>query len=222
MTSLADDLLRMPPLLALALVFALPALEATAFLGFLVPAEPGVILGGVLANQHKLSLWAVLLAAIAGAVVGDSLGYEVGRRWGRRLTRRIPHRVLRPERVAQAEDSVRRLGGRAVFVGRFTTTLRILVPGFAGMSRVPYREFLVWNAAGGAIWATGFVVLGFAAGSQYQRAAHNATLVGIAVAVVVGAVVTVVWLRRRSGRRTADRGVAGAVGRVAGEEDLRG
>jgi membrane-associated protein len=197
-THLADDLLRMPPLLALLLVFALPALEASAFLGFLVPAEPGVILGGVLANQHKLSFWAVLVAAVAGAVIGDSIGYEVGRRWGRRLTARIPHRVLRPERAVQAEDSVRRLGGRAVFVGRFTTTLRILVPGFAGMSRVPYREFFVWNAAGGAIWATSFVVLGFAAGSQYQRAAHNAALAGLVLVAVVGVVGTAVWwLRRR-------------------------
>ncbi len=197
MTGLADDLLRMPPLLALLLVFALPALEASAFVGFLVPAEPGVILGGVLANQHKLSVWAVLAAAVIGAVAGDSIGYEVGRRWGRRLTAHVPHRILRPERVAQAEESVRRLGGRAVFLGRFTTTLRVLVPGFAGMSRVPYREFLVWNAAGGLIWATSFVVLGLVAGTQYKAAAHNATLVGVGLVVVLGAVGSVVWWRRR-------------------------
>ena len=201
MTHLAENLLRMPPLLALLLVFTLPALEASAFVGFLVPAEPGVILGGVLANQHKLSVWAVLAAAIAGAVIGDSIGYEVGRRWGRSLTARIPHRILRPERVAQAEQSVRRLGGRAVFVGSFTTTLRILVPGFAGMSRVPYREFLVWNAAGGAIWATAFVVLGYVAGSQYQRAAHNAFLAGLMLVAVSAMVGTAVWLRRRRAAR---------------------
>ena len=200
-THLAENLLRMPPLLALLLVFALPALEASAFIGFLVPAEPGVILGGVLANQHKLPVWAVLAAAVAGAVIGDSIGYEVGRRWGRRLTARIPHRVLRPERVAQAEESVRRLGGRAVFVGRFTTTLRVLVPGFAGMSRVPYREFLVWNAAGGAIWATAFVVLGYVGGQPVPARGPQRLLAGLILVAVVGTIGTAVWLRRRRATR---------------------
>jgi undecaprenyl-diphosphatase len=59
---------------------------------------------------------------------------------------------------------LRRLGGRAVFVGRFTAALRALVPGLAGTARMPYRTFLAWNLAGGVLWATTFVLLGFAAG----------------------------------------------------------
>ena len=195
---LADDILRIPPAVALLLVFALPALEASAFVGFLVPAEPGVVLGGVLANQHKLPLWAVFIAAIAGAVVGDSIGYEVGRRFGRRVLAHVPHRVLKPEHLDRAEQTVRRLGGRAVFLGRFTTTLRILVPGFAGMSRVPYGSFLVWNAAGGAIWASFFVLVGYLAGSQWRTVTHNATLAGLAVVgVIVLAGAAHLWCRHR-------------------------
>lgn len=57
MTHLAERILTVPPALALLLVFALPALEASAFVGFIIPGEIGVILGGVLANQHKLPLW---------------------------------------------------------------------------------------------------------------------------------------------------------------------
>ncbi len=70
-------------------MFALPALEASAFVGFIAPGEIGVILGGVLANQHKLSLWAVLVAGITGAVIGDSVGYEVGKRYGERILTKI-------------------------------------------------------------------------------------------------------------------------------------
>ena len=207
LSSIADAILRIPPPVALLLVFALPALEASAFVGFLVPAEPGVVLGGVLVNQHKLPLWAVLVAAVAGAVIGDSIGYEVGRHFGRRVLAHVPHRVLRPEHLDRAEATVRRYGGRAVFLGRFTTTLRVLVPGFAGMSRVPYREFLVWNAAGGVIWAVFFVLLGYFAGSEWKTVTHNATLGGLVVAAVVGSMVGVrVWhLRRRRLRRPDDR-----------------
>ena len=66
----------------LALAFLFPALEASIFVGVLVPGEIGVVLGGVLANQHKLPLSAVLVAAIAGAIIGDSVGYWVGNRYG--------------------------------------------------------------------------------------------------------------------------------------------
>ena len=82
MSHLLEGILRLPPALALALVFLLPALEASAFVGVVVPGEIGVILGGVLANQGKLPLWAVLVAGIAGAIIGDSVGYVVGDRYG--------------------------------------------------------------------------------------------------------------------------------------------
>jgi membrane-associated protein len=198
MTHLAERILLLPPVVALLLVFALPALEASAFVGFIVPGEIGVILGGVLANQHKLPLWAALVAGIAGAVIGDSVGYEVGKRYGERILTKIPNRILKQEHLDRAKESVRRNGGKAVFVGRFTAALRVLVPGFSGMSRIPYGTFLAWNAAGGALWATAFVLLGYAAGSQYQRVAHNASLFGIALLLVIAAVIVVKRLRSRS------------------------
>jgi membrane-associated protein len=194
---LADRILQLPPAVALLLVFALPALEASAFVGFVVPGEIGVLLGGVLANQGKLPLWAVLVAGIAGAIIGDSIGYWVGKRWGESLLSKIPNRILKQEHLTRAEDSIRRNGGKAVFVGRFTAALRVLVPGLSGMSNVPYRTFAAWNVAGGALWAAGFVVLGYLAGSQYQRVAHNATLFGIGLLVLVAAFVIVKKVRGR-------------------------
>ena len=200
MSHLADRILQLPPAVALLLVFALPALEASAFVGFVIPGEIGVILGGVLANQHKIPLWAALAAGIAGAVIGDSIGYEVGKRYGERLLTKIPNRVLKAEHLDRAEKSIRRQGGKAVFVGRFTAALRVLVPGLSGMSRVPYRTFLAWNLAGGALWAMAFVLLGYAAGSQYQRVAHNATLFGIGLFVLIAGVIVLKRVRAKRQR----------------------
>ena len=66
----------------LALAFAFPALEASAFAGFVFPGEIAVILGGVAASRGTVPLWAVIAAAVAGAIIGDSAGYLIGRRWG--------------------------------------------------------------------------------------------------------------------------------------------
>lgn len=198
MGHLLEGILRLPPALALLLVFLLPALEASAFVGVVLPGEIGVILGGVLANQHKLALTAVLAAAILGAVLGDSIGYWVGKRYGEALLSKIPDRLLKPEHVTRSEEAIRKLGGKAVFVGRFTAALRALVPGMAGMSRLHYGRFLAWNVLGGVLWATAFVVLGYLAGSQYQRLEHYANLIGLALLVAIVAVLVI--RHRRAGR----------------------
>jgi undecaprenyl-diphosphatase len=202
MGHILDGILRLPAALALTLVFLLPALEASAFVGVIIPGEIGVILGGVLANQHKLPLLAVGLAGVAGAVIGDSIGYWVGLRYGEALLSKIPNRVLKPEHITAAEDSIRRFGGKSVFIGRFTAALRALIPGLAGMSRLPYPRFLAWNALGGLLWAVGFTVLGYLAGSQYARIEHYANYLGLALLVLI-AVALIVRHRRRSRKKDA-------------------
>ncbi len=204
MSHVADRILTLPPALALLLVFLLPALEASAFVGFIIPGEIGVILGGVLANQHKLALWAALVAGIAGAVIGDSVGYEVGRRYGDQLLEKIPNRLLKQKHIDRTKDLVARNGGRAVFIGRFTTALRVLVPGFSGMARIAYLKFLAYNSAGGILWASGFVLLGYAAGSQYQRVAHNATLFGLGLLALIIIVLVAKKIRDRHHQAPAD------------------
>lgn len=165
---LADKILTLPAWLVLALVFLLPALEASAFIGFVFPGEIAVILGGVAAWRGTVPLWAVITAAVAGAIAGDSAGYLIGRRWGEGLLYgtigRLP--VIRRHLARHLESArayVRRRQGSAVFFGRFTAALRVLVPGLAGMSRIRYPVFLAYNVVGGALWGTGMAVLGYLA-----------------------------------------------------------
>src|SRR6266513_2213386 len=169
-----DRILSLPGWLVLALVFAFPALEASAFVGFVFPGEIAVILGGVAASRGTVPLWAVIAAAVAGAIIGDSAGYLIGRRWGTHLLHgtvgRLP--VIRThldKNLDSARAYVQRRKGSAVFFGRFTAALRVLVPGLAGISEVHYPTFLAYNVAGGALWGAGFAVLGYVAGASYHR-----------------------------------------------------
>jgi len=192
MTSLIEHILSLSGWLALLIVFAVPALESSVFLGFFFPGETALILGGVLASYHRVALWQVLVAGISGAVLGDSVGYLVGREYGRRLLESRPlRRFVKPERIDRGQDYLNQRGGKAVFLGRFTAALRVLVPGLAGMARMPYRVFLPWNVAGGATWGAAMVLLGYLAGASWKRVAGYATQVGIALfVVVVAALVT--------------------------------
>src|SRR5256712_12279524 len=125
LAAVVERILSLHGWVALAIVFLVPALEASAFLGFVFPGEIAVLLGGVLASQGRVSLGAAIAAAVLGAVVGDSAGYLVGRRWGRALLHgtvgRLPIVKRHLDRHLDAAQAyVRRRRGRAVFFGRFT------------------------------------------------------------------------------------------------------
>src|SRR2546423_15115569 len=169
MPDVADAILSLHGWVVLLVVFALPALESSAFVGFIFPGEIAVLLGGVLASEGKAPLAAVMAVAVAGAVLGDTIGYAVGRRWGERILGGRLRKFIRQHHVERGKDYLARRGGRAVFFGRFTAALRVMVPGLAGMSGVSYGRFLVFNLAGGAVWATGFVLIGYAAGESWRR-----------------------------------------------------
>ena len=197
MSSLLDAFLSVPAPLLLLLVFALPALEASAVLGLVIPGETMVLLGGVAAHGGHLSLAAVIAAAIAGAVVGDQVGFVVGRRYGSRFLGRVAASPHRRGQVDRALALVRRRGATAVALGRWAAALRALVPGIAGMSGMGRLPFTVANVLGGALWAVTMAVAGFLAGASYKALESR---LGIAADVVLALVVVaigVTWWRAR-------------------------
>lgn len=200
MSNIADTILHLHGWVALLVIFAVPALESSAFLGFVFPGEIAVLLGGVLAYQHKVNLLAAIAAAVLGAVIGDTIGFEVGKRWGRRLLHGTIGRLVKHEHLDRAEDYLRRRGGKAVFFGRFTAALRVLIPGMAGMSGMHYPTFATYNILGGAIWATGFVLLGYAAGTSYHQVEHYAKEASLLLLAVLIVACVIVWVARRVAR----------------------
>jgi len=181
-----DVLTAVPPWAVYLLVFALPFLEASIMLGFVIPGETALVFGGVLAAGGQGSVAAVLAIAIAGAIAGDAIGYFVGRRYGPSLRISRLGLVVGEPRWMIAEEFVRKRGGPAVFFGRFTALFRALVPGMAGMAGLPYRTFALWNVIGGATWATACVLGGWALGDVITTYLSQAGYVVFGLAVVVG------------------------------------
>jgi membrane protein DedA with SNARE-associated domain/membrane-associated phospholipid phosphatase len=187
MNQVINWLVQLPAGVVLGAAFLLPLLESSMFVGIAFPGETAVLLAGVVASQGALPLWLVILMASAGAIIGDSVGYEIGKRYGQRLLGRLPKRLVRPEHIERTSALLRRRAGWAVFVGRFTAALRVLVPGMAGISRLPYPTFLLFNAVGGIAWATAAAIAGYIAGKSYHAAEQRVSIIGFGVlALIIG------------------------------------
>jgi membrane-associated protein len=196
MSGLLDGLLGLPPAVAYPLIFLLVFGEAAIFIGFVLPGETAVVLGGVLASRGDLSLTAVFVLVVVGAVIGDSVGYEVGRQLGGRVLRwRMVHR--HSTRIDGARRYLRERGAYAVFLGRWTAFLRAVMPGLAGVSRMPYRRFLIFNALGGLAWGITYTLVGYLAGNSYQVIERRIGTAGAVITVLVVLIALVVWHRRR-------------------------
>ncbi len=214
MTSFLHVLMTVPAAGILALVAALVFGEAAIFLGFVLPGETAVLMGGFLSSTGHVSV--VLLAAVVvvAAVAGDSVGYEVGKRFGPRMLASRPFRK-HGHRIEGARAFLDGRGASAVFLGRFTAFLRAVVPGLAGLSGMRYRRFLAYNAAGGLVWGVACVVAGYLAGSSYQKVAGYLGQGGAAVAGLAVVVALAAWHVRRRREHAGPSGPSsGSVGDV--------
>jgi membrane protein DedA with SNARE-associated domain len=180
----------------LVLLFLLVGVEAA---GVPLPGETALVTAAVLAHRHWGIEWVIAVAAV-GAIVGDNVGYWIGRIGGRKLvdrfgiTRRYAERVLPP-----SERFFKRHGGKTIFLARFIAILRITAAWLAGLSRMHWWQFFLWNAAGGIVWATGVGLLAYYAGKAAGDAVGHYGLYGAVVVIAVGVVVVValhVWHRR--------------------------
>src|ERR687886_198985 len=159
-------------------------------MGVPLPGETILLAAGVLVQQGHLDLGYTIASGIIGAVLGDQIGYWVGREGGRPFVLRWGRYVwITPERLGRAEAFFTRHGGKAVFLARFFSGLRVFGALVAGMSRMRWGTFFLYNALGGATWATAVVLAGYFLGSSLgvvERWMGRATilLVGLLAAVV--------------------------------------
>lgn len=180
----------------LVLLFLLVGVEAA---GIPLPGETALVAAAVLAHDHWGIEWVIVVAA-AGAIVGDNTGYWIGRVGGRKLierfkfTRRYAERALPP-----SERFFARHGGKTIFLARFIALLRITAAWLAGVTRMSWWRFFLWNAAGGIVWATGVGLLAYYAGKAAGDAVGRYGLYGGVVVIALGVLVILalrVWHKR--------------------------
>lgn len=200
MSFLVHGLQGLSPVLVYVVVAALVFGETGLFVGFILPGEAAVIVGGFAASQGHVSIALFCVVTFVAVVLGSSLGYLVGAIGGPRLLRIRPLR-RHGQSVGRALEGINRRGATYVFFGRFTAFFRTVVPGLAGMSDMSFRRFTAANVASAAVWGPGWALVGYFAGNAYGKVERDSAYVGIGLAVVVVLVIGAEVLRARHRRR---------------------
>lgn len=169
-------------------------------LGIPVPGETALVTAAAYAALGHLDIYMVTATAAAAAILGDTGGYWIGhraglpaiRRWGRMLHVNESH-------ISRAHDFFQQHGGKTVFFGRFVAILRTWAAVLAGVARMRYRTFLIYNATGGIIWAGLFGTLGYAFGRSVPKLDYligqASSAVVLLIALLVVLVLVMQWFR---------------------------
>jgi membrane protein DedA with SNARE-associated domain len=173
--------------------------------GIPLPGETVLIAAGALAHRGSLTLWETMAFGGLGAVMGGQVGYCVGRfggrpfvlRWGR-------YAFITPERLGRAERFFERHGGKAVFLARFITGLRVFGALVAGMSRMSWGKFTLYSVLGGVVWAMAAVTLGYFLWASVGLVEHWIGRISLLLAAALVIVVVLRWSYRKAMRTRRD------------------
>jgi membrane protein DedA with SNARE-associated domain len=166
--------------------------------GVPVPGETALLGGAAMAQFGRLSLFRVILVAIAAGIIGPNIGFLVGRRGGRAFVERHGGKVgLTAARLDQFDRFFERYGPVTVFISRFVTGLRVVAAVLAGGSGLRWRTFFVYTAAGAVVWSIVIAAAGYSLAYSWdtlERWIGRGGVLALLIAVLLG---VLAFIRRR-------------------------
>ena len=170
--------------------------------GVPVPGETVLLLASFLAySEHELQLFWIIVAGTVAATVGDNLGYALGHYGGRPLLERYRNIFrISEEAVARGEELFVRHGSVAILFARFVFGIRVIAGPVAGVLRMPWNKFAVFNALGAMLWVTVISVVGYSFGSQWRLLMHFMKRFDLVLGIAFVLIMVVLWWRGRRGR----------------------
>lgn len=139
--------------------------ESGLLIGFFLPGDSLLFTAGLLASQGVFQIGTLIIISFVGAVLGDSVGYSFGLRIGRRLFQKEDSFLFNKNHLLRAEEFYEKYGKKTIILARFLPVIRTFAPILAGVGRMNYPTFLVYNAVGGVLWGIGMPLAGYFLGS---------------------------------------------------------
>lgn len=176
--------------------------ETGLLLGFFLPGDSLLVTAGLLASQPDFGLNVWILGAIltVAAIVGDSVGYSIGKATGPRIFTREDSLFFNKAHLLRAQAFYEKHGGKTIIIARFMPIVRTFAPVVAGVGKMEYRSFVIYNVVGGVAWVWSMLMVGYVLGRTVPGVAQHiekVILVVIFLSILPG---IISWWRERSKR----------------------
>jgi membrane-associated protein len=142
-------------------IFFIIFAESGLFFGFFFPGDTLLFAAGILASQGFLSLSLLIIGCVIAAIIGDNVGYWTGKHVGRKLFDREATLFFNKKNVDMAERFYNRHGPITVIAARFIPFIRTFAPIVAGVAKMQYKKFFLYNVIGGLLWSIILPVVGY-------------------------------------------------------------
>jgi membrane-associated protein len=181
---------------ALALIIFL---ETGAMVAFL-PGDSLLFVAGLYAAKGDLNILLLIVLLSAMAILGDATSYTIGARVGPKIFSRPRSRLFKPEHVQAAHAFYEKHGGAAIVIARFVPLVRTFVPVVAGVAGMRYRDFAMFNLAGGIGWVASMTLGGYFLGSIFPDLGRHVekVIIGIVALSLLPMVIEYVKAKRRA------------------------
>jgi membrane-associated protein len=178
-----------------AVIFAETGLVVTPFL----PGDSLLFALGALAASQRLDLISLMILLSIAAILGDTVNYWLGAIVGPRIFRGENVRFLNKKHLDKTHEFFERYGAKTIILARFVPIVRTFAPFVAGMGRMTYRKFMIYNVIGGLVWIQLFLLAGFMFGSmEIVKKNFPLVILGIIFVSLVPMAIELFNERRRS------------------------
>jgi membrane-associated protein len=168
--------------------------------GMPVPGETVLLLASLLAySREELRLPYIILVGVCAATLGDNLGYLIGYRGGRRLFDHYRNTFrIKSETIARGERLFEKYGAVTILFARFIFGLRVIAGPLAGVLRMPWKRFAIFNFLGALLWVTVISFAGYKFGKHWDVLTEYVESFNIGIAMVAIVVLLLLWRWRRA------------------------
>lgn len=172
-------------------LFGIIFAESGLFIGFFLPGDSLLFTAGFLASQGFLNIWILTPLCFAAAILGDNFGYAFGKKVGPAIFTRERSLLFHKEYVEKARLFYEKHGPMTIVLARFLPVVRTFAPILAGVGRMKYTTFLLYNFVGAVVWAVGLTLLGFFLGSFIPNVENY--ILPLILGIIIISIIPTLW-----------------------------
>ena len=183
--------------LLLFVVFA----ETGLFIGFFLPGDSLIFISGLLCatKPHLLniSIFWLIIFLISSAVIGNIVGYWFGKKTGEKLFQKKDSFLFKKKHLETTKLFYEKHGGKALILGRFLPIIRTFAPILAGVIKVEFKLFMIYNIAGASLWIISLTSIAFFLGIEFPQTEKYIGYIVIGLIVITTIPILITYLKNR-------------------------